>query len=1184
MISKIEQIQIHYELAMSIGTTLDLHQMLEKSLKTILRKMNCPAGGVHFFKQYNEEMQLEEIITIPRNAAQIEAYQKAFEYISCPISPPDKFQKKSKDPDPHSILPFNGKVDDLFFAIAELPGLGVVILLNKEPFNSKFIISLGPIFSKMAIACNACLQNEELELHKNNLQELVSNKTNELQNKNQQLTKEIEHRQIYEDAVKKSEEKYRELVENANSIILRWDTEGKITFFNEYAQSFFGFTENEIIGRHVVGTIVPETESTGRDLGPLMDDICQHPQNYGYNVNENMRKDGSKVWVAWTNKVLTDDAGIPIGALSIGADMTGHRQSEQRFKLAAEAISDLIYEWDMRDDTLHWFGDIDTALGFEQGELPHTLEAWIERIHPDDFIRLTDAITLHRISTEPINYEYKVKRKDGSWVHWSDYGVPVLDSGGKPCRWIGACTDITDTKKAEQELIESEERYRTLFTNEIDAISIFEIETKKIVDVNDAWLKLYGYSKDDLGNLTINDVSAEQKSTHKAVKQSAKIGTVFIPERKHRHKDGTEFFVELSAGPFTWKGQKLMYALVRDITERKKAEDKLKESEQLLAETQKIAQLGSWELDVATEEIKWSEETFRITGIQPKEKLTLQEYLDMVHPDDIPLLQEALEKSTSEKKPFEVELRHRQPDGLNNYTLTRGKPIVIENQIVKFIGSVLDITERKHSEQELQKAKEVAEAANRAKSAFLANMSHELRTPLNAIIGFSELMTRDVSLSKGQLKDLGTIVGSGEHLLTLINDVLEFSKIEAGRINLHEEIFDLHWFLNNLEEMFRLRTQQKNLYLNFEKSSDLPRSIRADQSKLRQILINLLGNAVKFTESGGIALWVTNNRSNNSTSQNKCSLNFEVSDTGPGIEGEKQDKIFEAFFQVEERQSHHQGTGLGLSISQKFVKMLGGKLQLESKINKGSRFTFTLPVEVTNDITTHPPCHRRKVSTLAEGQPIFRLLVVEDNNHNRELLVRLLRSVGFKVQEAVNGKEAVDIFRKWQPHLIWMDMRMPVLDGYEATSIITSMGQSQSDVDTKIIALTASAFEEDRLRVIECGGHDFVRKPYREAEIFEMIHKHLGVNYVYKNDDQGIPADSSNESVIDETLSTLVQEIPKNLLARLKEATELSDITMIAQAIEEIQDCNRKVAEALSLLASNFAYEEILSIIQEKDM
>ncbi len=448
MSTQAEQIQILYEFSMAIGDDLDLRRMLRKSVSSLLRKLNCPAGTVLFLDQDSEGAHwFREVFSIPRHASQLPDLKSALARI------PEGLGNRELASF-NASLPLHGQTaPGRFFHISELPGIGIVALLkNDRDLDPLFVKSLGPLFGKLTTACRACMRNEELIHHQNNLQELVSEKTRELVTKNERLTREIEQRQRYEEALFRSEEKYRELVQNANNIILRWDKEGRVTFFNEYGQSFFGFTEEEIIGRYVVGTIVPETESTGRDLAPLMDDICKNPQKYEYSINENLRKDGSRVWVAWANKVLMDESGNPVGALSIGADITDHRMSEQRFKLAAEAISDLIYEWNMVDDSLRWYGDIDKALGFKQGEFPHTMEAWIERIHPEDLARLADAVGYHRIATEPINYEYQIQRKDGSWAYWADYGVPVLDSRNKPCRWVGACSDITEKKQAEQEL------------------------------------------------------------------------------------------------------------------------------------------------------------------------------------------------------------------------------------------------------------------------------------------------------------------------------------------------------------------------------------------------------------------------------------------------------------------------------------------------------------------------------------------------------------------------------------------------------------------------------------------------------------------------------------------------------------------------------------------------------------
>ncbi|NJK39589.1 MAG: response regulator [Oscillatoriales cyanobacterium SM2_3_0] len=401
-----------------------------------------------------------------------------------------------------------------------------------------------------------------------------------------------------------------------------------------------------------------------------------------------------------------------------------------------------------------------------------------------------------------------------------------------------------------------------------------------------------------------------------------------------------------------------------------------------------------------------------------------------------------------------------------------------------------DITHRKQAEIVLERAKEAAESANRSKSEFLANMSHELRTPLNAILGFSQLMVRDPALKAEQQKNLSIINSSGEHLLALINDILDLSKIEAGRMVLEETDFDLFDLLKTLEQLFRLKADTKGLTIQFERDENLPQFIRADKGKLRQVLINLLSNAIKFTEKGGIAL----HTSAEIITADQLQVNFEVSDTGPGIKPEDLDTIFEVFMQSETGRQSQQGTGLGLPISRRFVQMMGGDIVVHSTPGEGTAFTFSIQATPGNISQIQAQLFHQAVMGLVPGQPDYRILVVDDRWENRQLLTRLLKMVGFQVQEAGNGQVAVDVWQQWQPHLIWMDMRMPVMDGYEATRMIRASPQGKSTV---IIALTASAFEQDRGAVLAAGCNDFVRKPFRESIIFEKMAQYLGIRYRY---------------------------------------------------------------------------------------
>ena len=371
-----------------------------------------------------------------------------------------------------------------------------------------------------------------------------------------------------------------------------------------------------------------------------------------------------------------------------------------------------------------------------------------------------------------------------------------------------------------------------------------------------------------------------------------------------------------------------------------------------------------------------------------------------------------------------------------------------------------DVTERKRYEQSLQQA-------NRAKSVFLANMSHEIRTPMNAILGFSQLMLRDQDLTPRQCQYLGTINRSGEHLLALINDILEMSKIEAGRTTLNPSTFDLPVLLNDLEMMFRVRTDEKKLSFSVETIGDVPRFIVTDINKLRQVFINVIGNAVKFTEEGGIALRVHADRD---AAAGPC-LRVEVEDSGPGISPDDQDKLFRHFEQTKTGQQAGTGTGLGLAISREFVRLMGGDITLSSRVGKGSIFAIHLPLAEGEAQAVRARDNPRHVMGLRPGQAPCRVLIADDIEDNRQLLAQLLTPVGFEVRLAANGAEVVREFERWRPHLILMDFRMPVMDGHEAIRRIRAMPGGEG---TRIIAVTASAMDDNRQELMEVGADDFI--------------------------------------------------------------------------------------------------------------
>jgi signal transduction histidine kinase/ActR/RegA family two-component response regulator len=479
-------------------------------------------------------------------------------------------------------------------------------------------------------------------------------------------------------------------------------------------------------------------------------------------------------------------------------------------------------------------------------------------------------------------------------------------------------------------------------------------------------------------------------------------------------------------------------------------------------------------------------------------------------------------------------------------------------------------------------AKDQAESANKAKSVFLATMSHELRTPLNAILGFSRLLQNDENISPENKRSLGLINRSGEHLLALINNVLNLSKIEAGHISIDESVLDLSGLMRDLVELLRPRAEAKGLSLSLDLAEDVPRFIMADEAKLRQIVLNLLGNAVKFSAAGTILLAI---------SQKPCDvseriiLQISVRDSGEGIGQEEVQKIFEPFYQAASTRVR-EGTGLGLAITRDFITLMGGSISVESTLGEGSVFLVDLPVGLpggvgTDDISASASAavsrDDNRIPHLAPGQDDWRILIVEDQSENSQLLSRILEQAGFQVRVAWNGAEGVEAFRSWRPHFIWMDWRMPVMDGKEATRLIRSL---EGGRDVRIVTLSASVFKQDRDELIQAGADDFVTKPIRFREIFGCMEARLGVRFTYDKalpDNSGVIEQGGQPPLLDhKTLASL----PDPLRANLAAAIGSLDSGRIGTALDAVSAVDPVLAADLRRNIGLFQYTAILDALQ----
>jgi PAS domain S-box-containing protein len=519
-------------------------------------------------------------------------------------------------------------------------------------------------------------------------------------------------------------------------------------------------------------------------------------------------------------------------------------------------------------------------------------------------------------------------------------------------------------------------------------------------------------------------------------------------------------------------------------------------------------------------------------------------------------------------------------------------PFIQDGEEIKgVIGASSDITERKQVEVALKQAKEAAEAANHAKSTFLSSMSHELRTPLNAILGFAQIMARDPACTSEQRYNLQIINRSGEHLLGLINSVLDLSKIEAGRMELIETSFNLHHLVDMVATMLYERAISKGLQLQIKIAPNVPQQIAADPSKLRQILINLVGNAIKFTDRGKITIHVQSNYDISSQSHLAAKssllfptpivLRFEVEDTGVGIPTADLDKIFDAFEQAGSGKTLTEGTGLGLTLTRRFVELMGGEISVQSMVGQGSRFTVEIPVRFANFNPTENVQSPDAIISLLPNQPIYRILIVDDQRDNRELVVKLLEPMGFIVDRAASGQEAIEQWQQHRPHLILMDIQMAALSGLETTQKIRAQEQTlTAHSPTRIIALSASIRQDDRTQAAAVGCDDFLQKPFCTIDLFDKLSHHLHLSYTFTEPDRNFAGPICHPAPARLLHPELLETISPDWIEQLREASLVGDDAEVFSLLEQLTPEHECLTAGLRDLACQFQFDRILSLLE----
>ena len=759
------------------------------------------------------------------------------------------------------------------------------------------------------------------------------------------------------------------------------------------------------------------------------------------------------------------------------------RESEQRMQMALEVSRSFAFEWDPSTDRVLRSDSCGPVLGLSGDEARcGTAKTYFARIHPEDRDRFVQLMGELKPSANTFRMQYRVMRDDGATVVLEETSRGFFDADGKLCRLVGVATDITERKRAEESLQESEARSATLARQA--PVGIFETDAQgDCMFVNDYWQAITGLSSTQAvgrgwGNALHPD---DRDSVASAWYTASEANREFALEYRFCMPDGTVTWVTGNARPLhNASGKVIRYSgTVLDITARKRAEEALRESEARYRAIGESIDYGVWVCDADGRNTYASDSFLKLVGLT-QEQCSKFGWGDVLHPDDAECTIAAWKECCRTGGTWDIEHRFRGVDRQYHDVLARGVPIKNERgEIISWAGINLDIGRLKAVEAALTTAKAAAEAANLAKSQFLANMSHELRTPMTAILGLTDLAL-DEELSPTVRDYLETTKSSSETLRALLDDILDFSRIEAGGVELEVYRFNLRGVVQETLKTFSVRAAEQALALRADLAESIPHDILGDPLRLRQALTNLIGNALKFTERGGVTVRVELVQE----TALEIIVQFAVSDTGIGMTPEQQAKIFNPFIQADASMTRrYGGSGLGLAITSRLVELMGGQMSVRSQVSQGSTFTFTARfgrVSHTKDCATQAP------QELPPLRRPLRILLAEDIPANQKLVARILGKRGHAVQTASNGREAVELVGSEAFDVVLMDVQMPEMDGFGATTAIRALPNNSH---VPIVAMTAHATKGDQEQCLQAGMDDYLSKPINALEMLVLVER-----------------------------------------------------------------------------------------------
>jgi PAS domain S-box-containing protein len=868
---------------------------------------------------------------------------------------------------------------------------------------------------------------------------------------------------------------------------------------------------------------------------------------------------------------------------SIVFDVTERKQAEEALQESEERFRSLFDNIPVMMHAINSNGEIIAVSDYWLEKLGYARDEVLGRKSVEFVTETSRRYATPRMQREDPakNTEYEFVKKNGEVIYVLLSSFTKLTTEGEIDHSQAVLVDITERKQAEEQLRKLsqaiEQSPSPVFITDADG---------NIEYVNPRFTSITGYTAEEAIGKTPRILKSGQTPMEVYQRMWAAItsGNVWQEEFLNKKKNGDLYWENTLVAPVKNESGEITHfvTIKDDITERRQAEEALLESEEKLRSTLESVDDLVFVLDKDGVYIDYHQPIATGAGTRllvPPDAFVGRHYRDVMPPDVSALVDNAIDAIIDTQVAHQVEYPLTTEDGEMWFSAKLSMRRDHQGGFGGVTCVVRNVTARKRAEEGLMRAKQAADNANKAKSLFLANMNHELRTPLNAILGFSQIMANEATLSQQHQKNVETILRSGEHLLSLINDVLDISKVEAGKVVLNATDFDLRLLLHDLFDMMKMKAKDKGIQFELEGVSQIPRHVRGDSGKLRQVILNLLSNALKFTDEGHVKLRVYYKADSvpfvvpDTSATGR--LFVEVQDTGTGIAPEEINSIFEAFVQSRSGRQLQEGTGLGLAISREFVRIMGGDIGTESTLGEGTRFMFDVRVKEVEPMvrTRGTQSKERRAMRLAPGQPTFRILIAEDQPENQEMLTIIMETLGFEVKTANNGQEAIEIDSSWKPHLIWMDIDMPIMGGLIATNHIRETGR-----DVIIIVVSASTLEHEQEMIIDAGCDDFVSKPFRTQELIDMLKTYLKVAFIYDNDVVGEAMTVSPTRPVEGSILT---SLPPELIEKLKSAAIDLDTKTVQTIAELVRHHDADLSQILIEWMKKFRFDKILALIEE---